>query len=187
MNIETIQQVFDKHKTDKGFYHEYYQMYYDVFTVVPNPTKILEIGVKNGRSVASWCELFPKADVVGLDYLAQKLIPAASFANIIIGDSKSADISKQIGSGFDVIIEDGDHHVDHQWDTFQNFKRNFTKAYVIEDVYGVENVAILQKRLISRGFTNLKLYQSKKTDAAMVKGYGTVPIFAFYAIVVYKD
>lgn len=187
MDITTIQQVFDKHKTDKGFYHEYYQVYHDVFAAIPNPTKILEIGVKNGRSLASWCELFPKADVVGLDTKTQELIPAASFARVVIGNSTSTDISKQLGSGFDVIIDDGDHHVDVQWETFQNFKRNFTGAYVIEDVFGVENVAILQKRLISRGFTNLKLYQSKKTDAVMVKGFGTVPIFAFYSIVVYKD
>ena len=187
MDIETIQQVFNKHKTDKGFFHEYYQMYHDVFTTIPNPSKILEIGVKNGRSLASWCELFPQADVVGLDIRTQELIPAASFARIIIGDSKSAEVSKQMERDFNIIIDDGDHHVDYQWETFQNFKRNFTGAYVIEDIYGVENVAILQRRLISRGFSNLKLYQSKKTDAAMVKGYGTVPVFAFYSIVVYKE
>lgn len=56
-----------KYATDKSSeFHNYMELYQDILQdhVVKN---FLEIGVFRGGSVSMWAELFPDADIVGID------------------------------------------------------------------------------------------------------------------------
>lgn len=195
MDAKLIAKTFDMYGTDKGFQHGYNQMYSDVFSKITPVNKLLEIGVKRGRSLAAWCDLFPRAEIVGADIeIREDILSAAlSRARIVQGDSTSPTFGVTIGDDYDVIIDDGNHYVDNQWSTFLNLQNNWKKAYVIEDVLGIDSAKILEKRLKSRGFNNYNVYSSKNdkgvfAQSEKAKNEGKEPYkFAFYAIAVYPD
>lgn len=185
MDKRDIAAAFDKYGTDKGFQHGYHQMYADVVNKIPAVTRILEVGVKRGRSIAAWFDLFPNADIVGGDIdLLDSILPEAKKATLIQGNSTKASFATAVGTGFDLIIDDGDHDVDVQWGTFLNLKQAWNHAYVIEDVMGKEAAKTLRRRLKSEGYRNFVIYSSKLQDATIKKD-GAQVTFAFYAIVVY--
>ena len=53
----------DKMGRDRNNYAEVYARLLTDFV----PQRIVELGVFQGASMAVWCELFPEADVIGLD------------------------------------------------------------------------------------------------------------------------
>jgi hypothetical protein len=185
MDKKDIAIAFDKYGTDKGFQHGYNQMYADVINKIPAVTRILEVGVKKGRSIAAWLDLFPNADIVGGDIdLLDSILPETKKATLIEGDSTKASFATAVGTGFDLIIDDGDHGVDVQWGTFLNLKEAWNHAYVIEDVMGTEAAKTLRRRLKSEGYQNIVVYSSKLHNATLETKNGPIT-FAFYAIVVY--
>lgn len=185
MDKRDIAAAFDKYGTDKGFQHGYHHLYADVVNEVPAVTRLLEVGVKKGRSIAAWLDLFPNAEVVGGDInLLEDIIPEARRATLIQGNSTKASFAEAVGTGFDVIIDDGDHDVDVQWGTFLNLKQSWNHAYIIEDVMGFEAVKTLRRRLKVDGYRNFIVYTSKLQDATIQKNGATIK-FGFYAIVVY--
>lgn len=188
MDKQFIRDCFNKYATDKGSrLHNYEFMYGEVFDHVGPITKMLEVGVKRGQSLAVWRELFPSAEIVGVDIKSRDdMVSGFEGATVHIANSMSADVLPLIGEGYDVIIDDGDHRPDAQWGTFLNLQDAWTTAYVIEDVIGIENEKILRRRLKSKGFTNIVTYSSKLEKASMqIKGVETE--FAFYAMVIYKQ
>lgn len=185
MDKKDIVAAFDKYGTDKGFQHGYHNMYTDVFNRVPAVSRLLEVGVKKGRSIAAWRELFPNAEIVGGDInLLPDLLPEVNGATLVEGNSTRADFAAAVGTGFDVIIDDGSHDVNVQWGTFLNLKQAWNHAYVIEDVMGLEAVKTMRRRLKVEGYRNFFIYTSKLQEASIVKDGATVK-FGFYAIVVY--
>lgn len=188
MDRTTIRELFKKHGTDKGWLHDYSEMYADVFTYIPTPSKIVEVGVKNGKSLAAWIELFPAAYIVGVDINTElKIVPNAAPADILIVDSQKPILAQKLGTDCDVIIDDGNHNVKVQWRTFKNLHKCCKGAYVIEDIYGDEAVEMIEGLLRKNNFTNVKRYTSKKTDAVVTLKDGTEsPPFAFYSLVIKK-
>ena len=185
MDKTTIKKAFDKYGTDKGFQHEYFRMYGEIFNKIPAMTRLLEVGVKRGRSIAAWCELFPDAEIVGGDInLLENIIPEAKKATLIRGDSRSPEFAAAVGDGYDVIIDDGNHDVDVQWGTFLNLKNAWNHAYVIEDVMGLENAKRQANRLNVEG-CNVMVYRSKLQDA-FYPTYPQLGTFAFYSVVAYR-
>jgi len=184
---ERILAAFDKFKTDKGtLLHEYHTMYSEIFNKMGTITKMLEVGVLDGRSLAAWCSLFPDTEIVGVDKKRRYVHDAAVSAKFFVGDSTKETISNIVGNGYDLIIDDGDHDVDSQWLTFTNLRDCWTKAYVIEDIYGKDLVDILTTKLYADGFTNVVIYSSKKKfGRTIIKGI--TKTFDFFSIVVYKD
>lgn len=183
-----ITAAFEKHGTDKGpSRHGYQQMYSALFEKVGNVAKMLEVGVRRGRSLAAWLELFPGAEIVGVDIKHHHdIIPAAQGASMILANSTRVSIAEKVGTGYDIIIDDGDHRIDSQWQTFLNLQDCWTKSYVIEDVEGADNEKLLRKRLKSKGFTNIYTYSSKLQDAVK-NTKKPEETFGFFAIVVYRE
>lgn len=126
-----IRDVFDVTNTDKGHFHEYEHMYANIFSSF-EPKSILEIGVRGGHSIRAWQKLFPNARVVGLDIKETTLIEGPAF-EYVIGDSTDPAIAAKLGK-FDLIIDDGSHHILDQILTFNNFKDSFNYAFVVEDI-----------------------------------------------------
>lgn len=187
MDKQFIAACFNKHATDKGArLHAYEHMYSHVFERVGPVAKLLEVGVKRGQSLAAWCELFPYAEVVGVDIeLRTDMVRDSDKAKVIIADSMQEETKGLLGTDYTVIIDDGDHRPDAQWKTFLNLQDAWTTAYVIEDIIGTDNEKTLRRRLKSKGYKNIITYSSK-LDKASMSINGVQIEFAFYAIVVYK-
>lgn len=180
--------------TDKYSSHGYDRWYYEVFKD-HTPNSIMEIGVKEGRSLASWKLLFPHADIFGMDINDSKFINdyiSMSDANINIGDATRKETCDQLGT-YDVIIDDGSHYYKDIIKSFYHLKDKFNHAYVIEDcMYKQEFTMNYIRRL---GFNNIKIYPSLRKNIPVNTGwlstrkYGRkeTTIVSLYMIVVYKD
>ena len=63
-----LQEVFVKHKCDKGIKHRYWELYEQDFQKHKDePINILEIGTFKGESTNAWLEYFPNATIYGVD------------------------------------------------------------------------------------------------------------------------
>ena len=104
--------------------------------------KMLEIGVLNGGSLEMWRNYFPKAKIVGIDINPDCRNHEQSDKNIFvrIGDQSDEkflqDLIDEFGE-FDLILDDGSHHVDHVNKTFQYLypKLKDGGIYFIEDTH----------------------------------------------------
>jgi SAM-dependent methyltransferase len=104
--------------------------------------KMLEIGVLNGGSLEMWRNYFPKAKIVGIDINPDCRNHEQKDKNIFvrIGDQSDEkflqDLIDEFGE-FDLILDDGSHHVDHVNRTFQYLYPNLKDGgiYFIEDTH----------------------------------------------------
>jgi SAM-dependent methyltransferase len=104
--------------------------------------KMLEIGVLNGGSLEMWRNYFPKAKIVGIDINPDCRNHEQADKNIFvrIGDQSDEkflqDLIDEFGE-FDLILDDGSHHVDHVNRTFQYLypKLKDGGIYFIEDTH----------------------------------------------------
>jgi hypothetical protein len=148
--------VFKKYGCDKGPLHGYDIMYEMVFGKIGTPAKLLEIGFRRGRSAAVWAELFPQTDLSFIEIAPRDdVIPEAQGMNVIVANSARTAVKDLVGNDYSVIVDDGDHRPDFQWQTFLNLQGRWTHAYVIEDVIGRENLELLRRRLISKGYRDI--------------------------------
>lgn len=186
MNItrEQIIQAFQSNKTDKLWLHGYEDMYYHTFKDLKEINKLLEIGVQRGYSIGAWVDLFPNAEVVGVDIdLSHIVHEKAHQARLVEHDAVTPLVRDAIPDIFDVIIDDGSHHPMDQWYSFLTFEGRWTQCYIIEDVIGAEHVRMFKKYLNRKKHT-FKVFQSKKQDA-IYRMRGKDTSVSFYAIVIY--
>ena len=187
MDKETLGRIFNKHRTDKGpWRHGYNQCYADVFKDF-TPTKLLEIGVYEGRSLAAWKEIFPDTIIHGLDDFSRNapIVDAARDMFIVEGDSRNkAFVESTMPKDYDVIIDDGDHRVDSQWATFLNFKDSWSKYYIIEDVINEDSELTLRRRFRSVGIRNITTYRSGFRGDIQIQG--KMVNSSFFAMVIRK-
>jgi hypothetical protein len=187
MNKEHYYQIFEKFRTDKGSLHGYDYMYDVLFTVIGEPQKLLEIGIKDGNSIAAWKHIFPNCDVTGVDIKDNGNIRAEAKQNSLhFIDSTNPEIKNVVGSGYDVIIDDGSHMLQDQLQTFFNLEGCWNKAYVIEDVHGVYSDQYIREQLVSKGYTNIETYASHLKNVTMLRTNGTVSI-DFFGMVIFKE
>ena len=186
MDKTRIAEAFSRFNTDKGpRRHSYHFAYADIFLNV-EPTKILEIGVQQGRSIAAWQDLFPKAIVHGVDIKKQDLIYPARDMPVFIGNSLDKRfIDTTLDKDYDIIIDDGDHRPDAQWATFLNLKDSWKKYYVIEDIISEQNEIVLRRRFRSVGIKNVVSYRSAFRGDVQVRG--EMVNSAFFIMVVTRE
>lgn len=159
MHPKKIEQAFLVAGTDKAKTHGYHKHYSKVFSKV-EPKSILEIGVKQGRSLAAWRMLFPDAEIAGVDISDKSFEKQAlqfADASIVIQDSTVEQIRDKVAT-YDVIIDDGSHNYKDIINTFQNLHDRFINVYVIEDVmYGLDQIV---SHIQSLGYNNIEVYDS---------------------------
>ena len=119
----------------------YFPIYEKHFTPIRNkPIKILEIGILNGGSLEMWRYYFPEATIVGIDINPLCKEHEQEGINIRIGDQTDEkflqSLIDEFGT-FDLIIDDGSHHVAHVNKTFQFLfpKMADNGIYFIEDTH----------------------------------------------------
>ena len=102
----------------------HYEKYFR--SIRDKPLKILEIGVANGHSIASWFKYFPNAEIIGVDikksyyffYKAKRI----KYVTLDCTNDKDVNNFLKKNGKFDIIIDDSDH-------TYEFFTSNLKKFY----------------------------------------------------------
>jgi len=102
--------------------------------------RLLEIGVQGGGSLRMWADFFPQAEIYGLDCDSRCKAQASSRIQIAIGKQEDTSFLEQeiIPQGpYDVIIDDGGHHVEQQKTSLVHLWRAVTPGgvYILEDLH----------------------------------------------------
>lgn len=120
------------HITDKSKYAAAYE------SIFPEPQKIkkvFEIGIQNGNSLNLWRELFPEAQIVGLDIQpCRGKTPTGCI--IYQGGQQDIPLLKKIAAEhgpFDVVIDDASHQFSDQKISYETLIGS-TTHYLVEDV-----------------------------------------------------
>lgn len=139
--------------SDKGAMHSYIEFYEKYFQAKRNNVKLLEIGLMTGGSMHMWQKYFDQYDLVGLD-ISPGWNQARPFQKEI-EDDKNVTILFNVNSQdvncvpaevkdrkFDFVIDDGDHSVRGQLETFKTYWPfvEVGGTYFIEDVIGPEQI-----------------------------------------------
>jgi cephalosporin hydroxylase len=131
---------FERYHSDKGI-HNYAPVY---ASLPPDLASIFEIGVYWGGSVLTSLEMFPDAEVWGLDinvdllndpkscWLAYPIDDRLRRTHIIEGDLRTF---KPLDRQWDLIIDDGTHELDHVLALWDRMHRQARRFYIIEDLY----------------------------------------------------
>jgi len=130
-SIKTLQELafmYGTDKTDHG-YIPFYEQH-----LPKSPKKILEIGVKEGRSIRMWLQHFPETVVHGLDLFKEDPVPFQHERVVWHqGDQRDWKMLELLRKeNFDVIIDDGSHNSRDQMMTFYGLFNG--KHYFIEDL-----------------------------------------------------
>jgi predicted O-methyltransferase YrrM len=140
-------EILDKYSTDSNFTgtdkitgHSYGPIYEKIFNELStrNNVKILEIGVFSGAFTQVMHELFPNAEIYGVDInLKNYLYPQDNpKIHLFEMDGTKEKTAEFLNESFDLIIEDGSHMTVHQKKSLDVFapylKRN--GIYITEDI-----------------------------------------------------
>lgn len=130
-SIPTLQELAFMYGTDKmeHGYMDFYEKY-----LPKNPKKILEIGVREGKSIMMWQKYFPEAEIHGMDLFQEFDKPSIPNVKWWKGSQTDQYILEQLDrENFDLIIDDASHVSRHQMITF--FSLFNGKHYFIEDTH----------------------------------------------------
>lgn len=148
-----------KYKLDKNiaFGHDYIPIYDNLFNNIrENVKNLLEIGIgcvetgqmthvigyqyKTGNSLRFWRDYFYNADIVGVDIYNEALFKEDRIETYQCDQSDINSLNNLINitsRKFDIIIDDGSHHLPHQITSFIELEKTLTDngIYIIEDVF----------------------------------------------------
>ena len=105
------------------------------------PITLLEMGVKEGASLLTWHDYFPRAQIIGLDIEESCRQFEQDRIKIVIGSQAEPAIARQIAAlapgGFDIILDDAGHFSDHQIKSLELFFPLVKRGgyYAIEDLH----------------------------------------------------
>lgn len=137
----SLREIAERSQADKikSRFEDWYEAY---FARLRNePIKILEIGVKNGGSIAMWERYFPKAEIFGVDIIENCKRFASKRTRIFIGDQGDPEflrsVIRETGTPLDVIIDDGGHTMQQQCTSFEVLFEHVRPSgyYVVEDIH----------------------------------------------------
>ncbi len=101
------------------------------------PKRVLEIGVQGGGSLKIWRDMFPDAEIVGVDVLDDCKQHEGHNIKVFVGDQCDVKFLETLGN-FDIIIDDGGHKMNQQQVSMNTLMRNQLNeggVYVIEDLH----------------------------------------------------
>lgn len=100
------------------------------------PKRVLEIGVQGGGSLKIWKDMFPGAEIVGVDNLEECKQYEEENIKVFIGDQSDVKFLETLGD-FDIIIDDGGHKMSQQQISLKTLMKQLNNSgiYVIEDLH----------------------------------------------------
>lgn len=147
MNMNALNELFNKHNCDKGSSKHRYDRVYEPALQHLRDKKfnLLEIGIFKGVSLQAWADYFPNANLFGIDIFTRvnpediQILkhPRVSWCKCNSIEGPNEEFTLIAKNGFDVIIDDGKHTHAAQLETFKNFIPflNQGGVYFIEDVW----------------------------------------------------
>lgn len=121
-------------------HHDYLKYYWMHLRDVRHEVRsVLEIGVQSDRSIRMWEEFFPNAIIYGIDIDPACEAHTGGRRQVFIGDQSDTKFLDAVidatGGGFDVVIDDGSHVVEHQLTSFRHLFPRLSQhgLYVVED------------------------------------------------------
>jgi hypothetical protein len=144
----TLESIFNRHGSDKGNEigpkHSYSQ-FYEKFLEKDKDKEllILEIGLCGGKSLKSWSEYLPNSVIIGLDIEDKSIHNNERVFTFVLDQSSPEQLKEFVeeckikGYEFDVILDDGSHHMlDQQLTLGYLFPVLKSKGvYFIEDLH----------------------------------------------------
>jgi hypothetical protein len=148
----TLGHLFDKFGSDKSTTHNYHYLYGFLLSNLPNPYKLLEIGLgsnntsipsnmgelgRPGASLRAFKEFSPDSEIVGADIDSTISVEKCSVFHVDqLRPESFASITKGAGYGFDLIIDDGLHSPDANLNTLHFALRHLSPGgfVVVEDI-----------------------------------------------------
>ena len=126
-----------RHGTDKSSSgHDYLRVYEGIFGARP-VRSVLEIGVDEGRSLLTWADLWPGADIWGVELRRDAPLLVLAGCTVLFGDATTAATVGELPPlGWDVVVDDGSHQFDDQAASVALLAPLLSEhgVYVIEDV-----------------------------------------------------
>jgi 23S rRNA U2552 (ribose-2'-O)-methylase RlmE/FtsJ len=122
----------------------YLEHFYDGFFQKNHVDRLLEIGVRGGGSVRLWKDLFPSAEIIGVDVVKCDPIPDVTIYQL--DAYKSIDyLGKE---PFDLIIDDGPHTLESQLLVLELYKDIVKPGgnLVIEDIISKDYLMPLKEK-----------------------------------------
>lgn len=101
-----------------------------------NPKRVLEIGVQGGGSLKIWRDMFPEAEIVGVDIDPECKKHEDERITVQIGSQSDVKFLESLGE-FDIIIDDGGHTMTQQQVSLKWLMPQLREGgiYVIEDLH----------------------------------------------------
>lgn len=133
-----------KNNSGKGIYKwsHYFPIYEKHFASWRNKNvTFLEIGVQRGGSLQMWQRFFgPLATIVGIDIDPSCAAHSGENVHVRIGDQSDTQFLKSLideFGPFDIVLDDGSHHMIHIWKTFEFMYPKISKngIYAVEDLH----------------------------------------------------
>lgn len=135
--------VDERFLSDKGTSHSYIETYDTLLNSYQDkPINFLEIGIGHGSCLEMWTKYFHSdSKIHGFDIEDYQFFK--NYGIIHYGDSKSKEVRDHFFKDimFDLIVEDGDHSISAQIQTFKNYYTKVKKGglYIIEDIQNLES------------------------------------------------
>ena len=129
-----IGDILTRHDSNKDRDHQYGRVY-DELLAGRTVKRLVEFGIATGGSLRAWAELFPDAEIIGVDIERRQHVNEGRIHSLWAnqGDLPTlAAVAKEIGS-VDVVIDDGSHEPHHQFATYLHLWPNVTQLYIVED------------------------------------------------------
>jgi hypothetical protein len=141
MQLNHMEEVFKKYNTDKNIeFHNYSRQYNSLLSKKQLcNVNLMEIGVFGGESLKAWKEYFINANkIVGLDINIECKKYEDITKNIyveIMGIPHDVSMIKTKYNLFDIIIDDGSHHINDVISNFNDYFNLLTDGgiYIVED------------------------------------------------------
>lgn len=143
--MKKLTEIANKFLSDKGSVygscHKFTEIYDEYFhKFIDKNVNILEIGIQDGSSLKMWNEFFNNPNIIGLDISDKSMFDNENVKTYIVDQSNEESINnfkQNINIEFDIIIDDGSHHMRDQQLTlgilFPYLKSG--GIYVLEDLH----------------------------------------------------
>ena len=188
-NTKLIKSYFNKYQSDKSKVHNYHLIYGSLFKKKNNFKKVLEIGLgtdneklisnmgslgKPGASIRAFRDFFQKAKIYGADIDKNILFKEEKIKTFYVDqtDLKSLGrLYKNVGSNFDLIIDDGLHasyaNINMIVGSLKHLKKN--GYLVVEDIpYRTLNIWEVVNLILSKSHQT-KLVRTKRALVFIIK------------------